>query len=323
MIQVHNLTKRFGRVLALDGVSFSVERGETVALLGPNGSGKTTTLKCLAGLVFPSSGEIVIEGVDAFQAPVQARKAISYLPQRVAFPDQLTGREVLTYFQRIRNLPSARAAAAIEQTGLGGAIDRNAGEFSGGMMQRLGIAVALLADAPILLLDEPTANLDPESASSFRRLLASLKDSGKTILFSSHVLSDVEFLADRVAILVEGRLRGIEPITALLDDLSAQSILRVRLRNPHKRFCSVAEAAGATRACCTMEGLTISAPPQHRYNILLALERDGAEITTFFTVEPSLEDVYLRYLHEDFNGHTRTHDNSAGDGVPNSIAAAG
>ena len=194
MIEVRGLEKRFGSVTALDGISFGVDPGETFALLGPNGSGKTTTLKCLAGLVIPSMGQIRINGIDLSSKPVACRAAIGYLPQRVAFPEQVTAREVLDFYRRLRNLPLGRVEAALERCAFGDAADRLVSEFSGGMIQRLGIAVAILADAPILLLDEPTASLDPEGAAGFRAFLASVKELGKTIVFSSHVLSDVNLL---------------------------------------------------------------------------------------------------------------------------------
>jgi ABC-type multidrug transport system ATPase subunit len=299
MIQVRGLEKRFGSVKALDGVSFDVAAGETFALLGPNGSGKTTTLKCLAGLTLPTAGQIRINGIDLSGQQVGARSAISYLPQRVAFPEQVTAREVLDFYRRLRKLPPARVEAALEQCAFPDAADRYVSEFSGGMMQRLGIAVAILADAPILLLDEPTASLDPEGAAGFRSFLGSLKDLNKTIVFSSHVLSDVDLLADRVAILVGGRLRVVESIAALRNDLNTQSILRVQLRNTNKRFISVATAAGGADVACTTGGLTLFASPEERYRILRALEVAGAEVIGFSTVEPSLEDIYLRYIHAD------------------------
>ena len=299
MIEVGSLEKRFGGVTALAGVSFEVEPGETFALLGPNGSGKTTTLKCVAGLISPSTGEIRVDGIDVAREPIAAKAGLSYLPQRVAFPEHLTAREVLEFYRRLRKLPAGRVEAALRQCAFPEAVDRMVNGFSCGMMQRLGIAVAIMADAPILLLDEPTASLDPEGAAGFRILLESLKDRGKTILFSSHVLSDVERLADRVAILVGGRLRAVETIAALRNDLNANSLLRVRLGNLHTRFCSVANSAGATGAQCSTDSLQIAALPEDRGSILHALEEAGAEIVSFSTEEPSLEDIYLRYIHED------------------------
>jgi ABC-type multidrug transport system ATPase subunit len=301
VIEVQSLSKRFGRFAALDCISFNVARGETFALLGPNGSGKTTALKCLAGLTIPSRGEIRINGNDLPRHPDAAKNHISYLPQHVAFPEHVNAREVLDLYRRLRRVPATRIDAVLDACALSDSAQRLVGEFSGGMRQRLGIAVALLADAPILLLDEPTASLDPEAAVGFRALLASLKHQGKTILFSSHVLSDVDLLADRLAILVAGRVRVIESVGALRDELDALAVLHVQLANTNKRFCSVASSAGATSVHLSAKGLTIVARAQDRASILRALECCGAEVLSFSTVEPSLEDIYLRCIHESPN----------------------
>jgi len=299
MIELHSLSKQFEHFVALDNISFEVPRGETFALLGPNGSGKTTALKCLAGLIIPSSGKIRLHGIDLARDPNTAKAAISYLPQHVAFPEQITAREVLEFYRRLRRVPPARIDAALDHCALGDAADRLVSEFSGGMRQRLGIAVAILADAPILLLDEPTASLDPEAAVAFRSLLASLKQQGKTILFSSHVLSDVDLLADRLAILVSGRIRVVESTAALREELNASAVLDVQLANANKRFCGVAFRAGANSVRLCAKGLSIAARAEDRAPILRALEAAGAEVLSFSTVEPSLEDIYLRYIHED------------------------
>jgi ABC-2 type transport system ATP-binding protein len=141
--------------------------------------------------------------------------------------------------------------------------------------------------------------LDPEGAGGFRRFLGSLKELHKTVVFSSHVLSDVDLLADRVAILVRGRLRAVESIAALRNDLNTQSLLRVHLRSMNKHFVAVAATAGGSLVNCSTNGLTFSASPEERYSILRALDEAGAEILSFSTAEPSLEDIYLRYMHED------------------------
>ncbi len=217
MIRIEHLIKIFGEDTAVDDVSFEIERGETFALLGPNGSGKTTTLKCIAGLIKPSSGKILINGFDVWKNAQQARSLMSYLPQRVSFPDNLTAREVLEFYRRLRKLPPRRVDETLSgaRFNFNGFTDKSVGKFSGGMIQRLGLAVACLPDAPILLLDEPTVSLDPEGAIRFREFLLSLKREGKTIVFTSHTLADVEQLADRVAILVSGRLLALESVESL------------------------------------------------------------------------------------------------------------
>lgn len=225
-IEVQNLTKKFGDFTALDNVSFSVAAGETLALLGPNGSGKTTSLKCLVGLTRPTSGEIFIGNHDLTNQAREARSLMSYLPQRVAFHDQLTAREVLQFYCRLRRLPEQRIdeTFAMPSFHFNGFSNKAVGQFSGGMIQRLGLAVACLPNAPILVLDEPTSSLDPKGAIQFRQFLASLKGEGKTIVFSSHTLNEVMQLADRVAIMVEGRLVALNPVSALRTESSLEDI---------------------------------------------------------------------------------------------------
>ena len=225
-IKVEKLTKKFGDFTALDDVSFTVAEGETVALLGPNGSGKTTTLKCLAGLTIPTSGKISIGDHDLRTQPRQAKELMSYLPQRVAFHDQLTAREVLQFYCRLRRLPEQRVEETLATPNFhfNGFSDKAVSQFSGGMLQRLGLAVACLPNSPVLVLDEPTSSLDPKGAIQFRQFLASLKRQGKTIVFSSHLLNEVVQLADRVAIMVEGRLVALEPVSAFHGASSLEEI---------------------------------------------------------------------------------------------------
>ena len=225
-IEVQKLTKKFGDFTALNDVSFTVADGETLALLGPNGSGKTTSLKCLVGLTIPTSGKISIGTHDLTTQPREAKLLMSYLPQRVAFHDQLTAREVLQFYCQLRRLPEQRIdeTFATPSFHFNGFSDKAVSQFSGGMLQRLGLAVACLPNAPILVLDEPTSSLDPKGAIQFRQFLASLKREGKTIVFSSHTLNEAVQLADRVAIMVEGRLVALEPVSALRQESSLEEI---------------------------------------------------------------------------------------------------
>lgn len=212
MIEIENLRKQFREQVALDGVSFRVQPGECFALLGPNGSGKSTALKCLAGLVRPSSGSMSIAGIDVVKNGRRTRAMMSYLPQQVTFPDHLRTREVLEFYARLRSVATDRIDYVIEAFDCSAFASRFVSDLSGGMQQRLAIAVACLPDVPLLLLDEPTASLDPESAAGFRRLLGELKYAGKTIVFATHVMADIEHLADRIAILVNGRLLAVKTL---------------------------------------------------------------------------------------------------------------
>jgi Cu-processing system ATP-binding protein len=215
MIHVESLRKRYGTVAAIDGLSFTVTGGETFALIGPNGAGKTTTLKCLLGLVRPDGGRIEI-GPDAL-APSEpaARRSLGYVPQRVEFPAGRTSAEVLGFFAALRGLPRTAVGDALAAVGMNELGSRRASELSGGYVQRLSLAQALLGDPALLVLDEPTASLDPQATWEFRSLVLGLKEKGKTIVLCSHLLSEVERLADRVLILVGGRAAATESMAAL------------------------------------------------------------------------------------------------------------
>ncbi len=302
MVEVSDLTKRYGNVTAIQDVSFDVKAGECFALLGPNGSGKTTTLKCLAGLAIPTFGTMRIGGVDVSRNACRAKALLSYLPQRVAFHENLTAGEILTFFCRLRGLPLARANTILDELGFDGFQNKTVGEFSGGTVQRLGIAVALLPDAPVLLLDESAVGLDPEGAVRFREVLRSLTRAGKTIIFSSHVLSDVTLLADRVAVLVDGRLMVVQSAKRIENGFGAGARLRICLRDPEPRFADVALRGGAADACLTDSTLTISCAPAARLPVLQALESAGASIERFFTEEPDLEEFYLRFVNANASG---------------------
>lgn len=297
-ITVRNLTKRFSNAVAVDDVSFDVERGETFALLGPNGSGKTTTLKCMIGLTVPTSGTILVGSFDLWHRSREAKRLMSYLPQRVSFSDQLTGREVLEFYCRLRRLPVEQIDKTLHSVGFhfNGFFEKPVNQFSGGMVQRLGLAVACLPDVPVLVLDEPTVNLDPNGAVQFREFVASLKRKGKTIVFSSHVLADVEQLADRVAILVGGKLVALQSIAALRAELMSTSRMRVVLANPSEQLLGAVRQCGVTEAELQGTSLVITSPARDRLNILRAIEAAGGRIESFATEELSLEDIYMRYM---------------------------
>jgi Cu-processing system ATP-binding protein len=301
MIQIKHLTKKFGDFVAVDDISCEIRKGETFALLGPNGSGKSTTLKCLVGLTVATKGEISFEGLDIRKRPREARKLMSYLPQRMNFPDGLSACEVLTFYAKLRKLSSNRVDELLSgrRFDFNGFANKPVGEFSGGMIQRLGLAVACLPDAPILVLDEPTLGLDPDGAIHFRDFLLSLKQEGKTIIFSSHTLGDIEQLADRVAILVSGKLVALESIEALREGLMRHCKMRVMLKNPEQEWAEVACRAGASEAAYQGDCLLVNSNAEDRFGVLQAIEQAGGKIARFSTQELSLEDIYLKYVREE------------------------
>ncbi len=294
MIRFREFSKSFGALSAVEGLSLSVEAGEAVALLGPNGSGKTTTLKAAAGLLRPSSGEVSIgePGRPPHEAP--ARESISYLPQKVSFPDALTGREVVEFYRRLRHVDPSRTAEVLRFSSLNGAAARPVGNYSGGMIQRLGLAVAILPAAPILLLDEPTAALDPDGLCAFYGVVERRRREGHTLLFTSHQLGDVERLADRLAILVNGRLAAVLTQRELAERLSQRGVLRLRLdrRVPGLRDKLRGVAQGATWAG---DELIIAGPAETRSRALDVVRAAGAEIRGLSSEEGRL-DVFYREL---------------------------
>lgn len=206
MLEVVGLRKSFAGREVLRGIDLSVAPGECVALLGGNGCGKTTTLRAIVGLTIPDAGEIRVDGIDLAADPKSGRRRLAFLPQKSVFPATLTAREALEVVARLRGISSARVDEEISRCELGPVADRCVATLSGGERQRLGLAVAFLPDAPLSLFDEPTANLDSQALSLFFRRVTDLRQDGRAILFTSHVLADVEALATRALLLEAGKI---------------------------------------------------------------------------------------------------------------------
>jgi Cu-processing system ATP-binding protein len=291
MITFRGLTKRFGSHRAVDDLTLEVARGEVVALLGPNGSGKTTSLKAAAGLIRPTGGVVLLGEPGRPSTDPAARATISYLPQRVAFPDTLSGHEVVEFYRALRGSAIDRSVDVLKFASLNGAGSRSVATYSGGMVQRLGLAVAMLADAPALLLDEPTAALDPEGLTAFYALVDQRRNRRGTVLFTSHQLGDAERLADRFAILVEGRLAATLTQAELHSRLSDRGEMRLRLASvPPGLEERIAGAAG--KVAWDHGELVVRAPAAGRPAILEAIRAAGAEIQALTTDEGRLDSLY-------------------------------
>ena len=209
MIEAVGLHKRFGRFTALDGVSLRVEDGEAVALWGPNGAGKTTLLRCVLGLL-SFRGEVRLGGVDIRTRGREARRLLGYVPQELAFYDDFRVSEAAAFFARLRGADRGSCREALASAGLTAHTRKRVGQLSGGMKQRLALGIAMLTDPPILVLDEPTSNLDSSGRIDLLTQLGALRARGKTILFTSHRPEEVRELADRVVMMESGRIVGEE-----------------------------------------------------------------------------------------------------------------
>lgn len=297
MIVFHGFSKFFGAHRAVESLSLEIGRGEAVALLGPNGSGKTTSLKAAAGLIRPTQGEVLLGAPPRPAYDPEARRVLSFLPQRVSFPEALTGRETLDFYRALRGAAPARVDEVLRFASLNGAGSRAVGTYSGGMVQRLGLAVALLPDAPILLLDEPTAALDPDGLCAFYGVVSRHRREGKTILFTSHQLGDVERLADRIAVLVEGTLVASLSARELAERLADRGVMRVRVGG-FNDTALVKVRSIAERAQWITDELIVPGPASSRPAVLEAIRAGGCEVLAISAEEGRLDALYTELVRE-------------------------
>lgn len=233
-LETRDLTKRYGDRTAVDSLSLQIRRGEIFGLLGPNGAGKTTTILMLLGLTEPTSGAAQVDGLDPRRDPLAVKRRVGYLPDDVGFYDDVTARENLQYTARLNRMREPDATERIEflldQVGLGEVIDRRVRTFSRGMRQRLGLADALIKRPSILILDEPTVNIDPEGVRELLKFVRDLRDDeGMTVLLSSHLLHQVEEICDRIGVFVEGQLVGLGTIAELAGELQDSWVFEVEV----------------------------------------------------------------------------------------------
>ncbi len=228
MITFTHLTKKFGRFTAVDDLSFEVPRQHAVALWGPNGAGKTTIIKCLLGLL-GYEGQIVVDGLDARKKGREVRRMLGYVPQELSFYDDMSTAEMTRYFARLKKVDSSRSVEVLDQVGLTEHAKKPVGALSGGMKQRLALGLALLADPAILVLDEPTSSLDAETRDQFLNLLTEVNGGGKTIVFTSHHLREIETLADQVLVLREGKIEFSCEAHEMADRLGLRTQIKLRV----------------------------------------------------------------------------------------------
>jgi len=234
VLQVTHLTKAYGPIQAVDGITLSIAQGECYALLGPNGAGKTTTINLLSGLLAPDSGQICIAGFDPAKEPLRVKASIGIIPQEIALYDELTARQNLHFWAGLYGLSPAdirrRADAALERIGLSDRADQRLQTFSGGMKRRINIAAAILHKPAVLFMDEPTVGIDPQSRNHIYELIAELHGEGMTILYTTHYMEEAEKLCDRIGIVDRGKLVAEGTLRQLRDQLPDQTRIRLETR---------------------------------------------------------------------------------------------
>ena len=290
-IHVRDLTKRFGDVQAVDRLTFAVEPGRVTGFLGPNGAGKTTTLRMLLGLVTPTSGTATVGGRRYADLATPQRTVGALLEASDLHPGR-SGRDHLRVLAVTARVPDARVDRVLDLVGLTGAANRRAGGYSLGMRQRLGLAAALLGDPPVLVLDEPANGLDPEGIRWLRSFLRGLAREGRTVLISSHVLSEVQQTVDDVVVIAHGRLVQ----ASSLAELARSAASRVRVAGPEsERLLAVLAAAGMT--CAERDGaVEVSGATAAQVGHLAFAA--GLELHELRTQEEDLEQTFLRLLRE-------------------------
>ncbi len=303
VIETDGLTKRYGEFVAVDALNLAVRRGEIYGLLGPNGSGKTTTILMLLGLTEPSEGVVRVLGLDPARRPLSVKSRVGYLPDSVGFYERLTARENLIYIAKLNGLPRAEAYRrideSIERMGLTEVVDNRVKTYSRGMQQRLGVAELLLKQPEIIVMDEPTLGLDPEMARLFLQIIRDLKGEGITILLSSHLLYQVQEICDRVALFSHGRI----VLEGTFEEL-AQRVLGGAFRVKLQVEDGSPKLADQLGALPGVVKVTVESPGQYvletttdlRSEAADAIVKAGGRLKSLDLEHPSLDDIYARYF---------------------------
>ncbi|VAV98790.1 hypothetical protein MNBD_ACTINO02-2438 [hydrothermal vent metagenome] len=277
MIAIKNLSKRYGQAEVVKNFSLNVEPGESVALWGPNGAGKTTVVRCILGLV-TYDGTITVGGLDARTHGKSVRSAMGYVPQELSFYDEMTVFELLDYAAALRGIPLDKVDEICEVVGLIDHVNKQVRELSGGLKQRLGIASALLPDPPILLLDEPTSNLDAQARDAALELLEGLRDDGRTLIVTSHHVEEIAMLVDRVVAMEHGEIKVICDPSDLAEELGLRAWLHLILSNGSAQLALRVLNERGFSAKLNTRGVLVEVSAQRKGEAVAALHQAGVEI---------------------------------------------
>ncbi len=280
MITFTHLTKQFGSYKAVNDLSFEVAPHQAIALWGPNGAGKTTVIKCLLGLL-TYAGQIRVNGFDVHKQGRETRTMVGYVPQGLAFYEEMNTHEMTTFFARLKKAPLTQVAKVLEQVGLADQHNKAVGALSGGMKQRLALALALLNDPPVLVLDEPTSNLDTLARSQLLSLLSDVKAAGKTILFTSHRVEEVEMLADSVLVMAQGTLQFECAANELAHKMGLRTQIKLRLAVGMLEAALGILRAEGFRVQRNGVGVIVDVPPGEKARPIHTLSKNNIHVLDF------------------------------------------
>ncbi|MXV61712.1 ATP-binding cassette domain-containing protein [Natronorubrum sp. JWXQ-INN-674] len=298
-IETTALTKRYGEdILAVDGLDLTVEEGEIFGFLGPNGAGKSTTINMLLDFVRPSEGRATVLGYDAQDETGAIRERIGVLPEGATLYERLTAREHVEWVADTKR-STTDVDAILDRVGILEDADRAAGGFSKGMRQRLGLGMALVGDPDLLILDEPSSGLDPNGIQDMRQLLREEAESGTTVFFSSHILSEVEAVCDRVGIMNQGRLVALDSIATLRDEATGEATIEVELASPADPESLAVDSIDGVRGATVEDGAVtaVCETPGVKVDVVRHLDQ-RATVTDILSSDTSLEELFNQYTGE-------------------------
>ncbi|MBV9849668.1 MAG: ABC transporter ATP-binding protein [Armatimonadetes bacterium] len=298
-IEINHLVKKYKNVVAVNDISLDVYEGEIFGFLGPNGAGKTTTIKTLLGLIFPTAGDVRVLGKPA--GDIDVKQKISYLPESPYFYEHMSAREVVGFYGSLFGLSGTTKAKRVdyllEQVGLQGAGSKALRDFSKGMLQRVGIAQSLINDPKVLFFDEPTSGLDPVAHRDIRDLILHLKNEGRTIFLSSHQLSDVELVCDRVSILNRGKIRRLGHVEDLIAGAHIE-IVADNVRADDARLAQLREMTTGVEQAGNKLIIQTDATTAAKNRVLDWVRGGGGDVLEMSQTRRTLEDIFYETVHE-------------------------
>lgn len=303
VITVSSLTKYYGDFKALDSVSFAMEKGWVYGYLGPNGAGKTTTIRTMLGLLKPDQGEVQITGINPTENPVQALQSLGYAPELPTMQAFFTGEQMLDFMGKMFGLATQVRKEKIKQlldlVGLEEWGDKKIGKYSKGMVQRLSLALALINDPMVLIMDEPTIGMDPEATAHFRNLFTTLSKQGKTIFISSHLLDEVQRICTHVGMINRGRMVFDGPITQVLETFTQQWVIEAELKKVTKTMISALKKLDYVQNVKSEENklrIELKEKKDLRGEISSEIFKHKGVLLSLNLHQVTLEDAYLRAL---------------------------